>query len=287
MSTSNNWEPSSSEEVISDPVVVADNLGKTYTITGAAAEGEGHRIGRRQVRYVDALRNVSFVVRRGESIGIIGRNGSGKSTLLSLIAGGEAPTSGKISVAHQPSLLGVTPALQGWLTGEQNIYLGLLALGMHPQQAKEKIPEIVEWAELGEAATRPMSTYSSGMGAKLSFAISTAIQPEILLVDETLSTGDAAFADKARERMQTLLGATGNIFLVSHSLSVLRANCSRVIWIHRGDLVADGDAHEVSSRYAEFSHLLADGKEEEAGELLEAISNESHRLKINYTATRS
>lgn len=280
MSTSNNWEPSSSEEVISDPVVVADNLGKTYTITGAAAEGEGHRIGRRQVRYVDALRNVSFVVRRGESIGIIGRNGSGKSTLLSLIAGGEAPTSGKISVAHQPSLLGVTPALQGWLTGEQNIYLGLLALGMHPQQAKEKIPEIVEWAELGEAATRPMSTYSSGMGAKLSFAISTAIQPEILLVDETLSTGDAAFADKARERMQTLLGATGNIFLVSHSLSIVRENCSRVIWIHQGDVIADGEAEEVIEDYSAFSDALKTEEVDEANQVLAHCRSRLREVKL-------
>ena len=219
-------------------------------------------------------------MRRGESIGIIGRNGSGKSTLLSLIAGGEAPTSGKISVAHQPSLLGVTPALQGWLTGEQNIYLGLLALGMHPQQAKEKIPEIVEWAELGEAATRPMSTYSSGMGAKLSFAISTAIQPEILLVDETLSTGDAAFADKARERMQTLLGATGNIFLVSHSLSIVRENCSRVIWIHQGDVIADGEAEEVIEDYSAFSDALKTEEVDEANQVLAHCRSRLREVKL-------
>ncbi len=284
MCTSNSSESSPidnpREEVIADPVVVAENLGKTYTITGAAAEGEGHRIGRRDVRHVDALRGVSFVARRGESIGIIGRNGSGKSTLLNLIAGGEAPTSGKISVAHQPSLLGVTPALQGWLTGEQNTYLGLLALGMSPQQAKEKIPEIVEWAELGEAATRPMSTYSSGMGAKLSFAISTAIQPEILLVDETLSTGDAAFADKARERMQALLGTTGNIFLVSHSLSIVRENCSRAIWIHRGDVIADGGSEEVIEGYSAFSDALKSGKDDEADQVLARHRSRSPEVNL-------
>ena len=205
---------------------------------------------------------------RGESIGIVGRNGSGKSTLLRLIAGTEAPSAGKVSVTHQPSLLGVTPALQGWLTGEQNIYLGLLALGMGPSEAAETVPEIVEWSELGEAATRPMSTYSSGMGAKLSFAISTAIRPEILLIDETLSTGDAAFADKAKKRMETLIQAAGNIFLVSHSISTVKENCNRAIWIHQGDVIADAEVDLIISEYNRFSDLLRDGKKQMAADLL-------------------
>ena len=151
---------------------------------------------------------------------------------------------------------------------------------MSPQQAKEKIPEIVEWAELGEAATRPMSTYSSGMGAKLSFAISTAIQPEILLVDETLSTGDAAFADKARERMQALLGTTGNIFLVSHSLSIVRENCSRAIWIHRGDVIADGGSEEVIEGYSAFSDALKSGKDDEADQVLARHRSRSPEVNL-------
>lgn len=243
------------EDVVQqDPAVVAQGIGKIYRLKSSAVRtGLGKKV---HDRDVDALRNISFAVSKGEAVGIVGRNGSGKSTLLRIIAGGEAPTSGKMLVSAQPSLLGVSPALQGWLTGEQNIFLGLLALGMRPDEAREKIPEIIEWTELGEAATRPMNTYSSGMGAKLSFAISTAISPEILLVDETLSTGDAAFAAKAQERMRALLEGAGNLFLVSHSPGFVKKNCGRSMWIHKGDLVADGPAEEVCSAYEEYSSLL-------------------------------
>ncbi|MCT1449789.1 ABC transporter ATP-binding protein [Corynebacterium sp. p3-SID1194] len=251
-----------------DPAVVAQNIGKIYKLQSSAVRsGLGKK---KHDRDVDALRGVSFVVRKGESVGIVGRNGSGKSTLLRIIAGGEAATSGKIMVSAQPSLLGVSPALQGWLTGEQNIYLGLLALGMKPAEAKEAIPDIIEWTELGEAASRPMNTYSSGMGAKLSFAISTAISPEILLVDETLSTGDAAFAAKAQERMQGLLAGAGNLFLVSHSLGYVKQNCGRALWIHQGDLIADGPAEEVSGAYEEFSALLKTNDPDKAQQVMEA-----------------
>lgn len=249
------------KKVIEQPAVVAYQISKTFQITGAVSEGDRAFRGKR-VREVQALGNISFAVSKGESIGIIGRNGSGKSTLLKLIAGGEAPTSGQVLVANQPSLLGVSPALQGWLSGEQNAYLGLLALGMEPKRAKNVVPEILEWAELGEAASRPMNTYSSGMGARLSFAISTAIRPEILLVDETLSTGDAAFADKAKQRMKDLLDSSGTVFLVSHALGLVRETCTRLIWLHQGELIADGESGTVADIYTEFSRLM---KGEETG----------------------
>lgn len=269
-------------ELISDPAVVVDGVGKKYPISGAGrGAGRSPRLHFR-AEYVDALRDVSFVARKGESIGIIGRNGSGKSTLLRLIAGGEAVTSGVVYVSSQPTLLGVSPALQGWLTGEQNIYLGLLALGMTPYEAKEKIPEIVEWAELSEAAKRPMNTYSSGMGSKLSFAISTAVRPEILLVDESLSTGDAAFAAKAQERMGNLLSGAGNIFLVSHSSTMIMQNCTRTLWIHNGDLIADGETEEVTGMYREFSSKLQDHDVDKAQQFLENVKLETVNLKFDY-----
>lgn len=267
---------------ITDPAVVADQVGKKYPLSGShkrTSRGSRSHFG---ADYVDALRDVSFVARKGESIGIIGRNGSGKSTLLRLIAGGEAATSGAVYVSNQPTLLGVSPALQGWLTGEQNIYLGLLALGMKPNDAKQTIPEIVEWTELGEASKRPMSTYSSGMGAKLSFAISTAIRPEILLVDESLSTGDAAFAAKARERMSKLLSNAGNIFLVSHSLPTISDNCERALWIHDGDLVADGGSGEITELYTDFSKMLQAGQQEKARQFLTKVTQESTKVRVNY-----
>lgn len=268
-----------------EPAVVAQEIGKVYKLQSSAVRsGLGKK---KHDRDVDALRNISFVVQRGESVGIVGRNGSGKSTLLKIIAGGEAPTSGKMLVSAQPSLLGVSPALQGWLTGEQNIYLGLLALGMRPDEAKEAIPEIIEWTELGEAASRPMNTYSSGMGAKLSFAISTAISPEILLVDETLSTGDAAFAAKAQERMKGLLEEAGNLFLVSHSPGFIKSNCGRALWIHQGDLVADGPAEDICGAYEEFSSLLKADKEEEAQQLQNACGESFPPTTVQLTPAKT
>lgn len=259
------------ETIVDEPAVVAQGIGKEYVLTGAAAS-DGRNFGKhKRSRTVDALRGVSFVARKGESIGIIGRNGSGKSTLLRIISGSEAPTTGVIHVSSQPTLLGVAPALQSWLTGEQNAYLGLLALGMRAQEARDTVPEIIEWAELGEAATRPMGTYSSGMGSKLSFAISTAVRPEILLVDEALSTGDSAFGSKAQERMDSLLADAGNIFLVSHTLAAVKRACDRCIWIHRGDVIADGPTDEITSQYSEFSGLLRKGEEMKASEFLQEV----------------
>lgn len=257
-----------SDKRVYKPAVVARNIGKKYVLTGAQASN-GQSFWRQQrKRTVDALRGVNFVAKKGESIGIIGRNGSGKSTLLRVIAGSEAPTSGTIHVACQPTLLGVAPALQSWLTGEQNAYLGLLALGMPPEEAKDKVPEIIKWTELGEAATRPMGTYSSGMGSKLSFAISTAVRPEILLVDEALSTGDSAFGAKAKERMDSLLSDAGNIFLVSHALPTIQQNCDRCIWLHSGDLIVDGPTDSVASLYSDFSNAVKLGDERMACEII-------------------
>jgi len=268
------------ERTVKRPAVVVKGVGKDYVLVGASANDGRSFWRQKRSKTVDALRNISFVAEKGESIGIIGRNGSGKSTLLRIIGGSESPTSGSVYVSDQPTLLGVSPALQSWLTGEQNAYLGLLAMGVSPKRARAMVPEIIEWTELGEAATRPMGTYSSGMGSKLSFAISTAISPEILLVDEALSTGDSAFGAKAQERMKSLLGQAGNIFLVSHALPVIKENCSRCIWIHQGDMIADGPTEEVASQYAEFSQLLKNGAEDEARTLLESTQSKLAQVEI-------
>lgn len=268
-----NEPPRFRQHLIDNPAVVVQNVGKKYTITGAlATEGQSGRK-RNGSRLVDALRGITFVAQKGEAIGIIGRNGSGKSTLLKIISGSESPTSGTVHVSEQPTLLGVTPALQGWLTGEQNAYLGLLALGLRPDEAKQMVPGIIEWAELGEAASRPMSTYSSGMGSKLSFAISTAVKPEILLVDEALSTGDAAFGAKAQDRMGALLSEAGNVFMVSHSLPTIKRNCGRCIWIHKGNLIADGPSSEVADAYEKFSNMSKNGEDRHAHDFLARVRN--------------
>lgn len=238
---------------ISDAMVVMHGATKTYAVKDAKSRDTGAKARGRKTKYVHSLKETNFVSVRGESIGVIGKNGSGKSTFLKLVAGAEPPSKGQVLVHSQPMLLGVSPALQPYLTGRQNVILGCLALGMSREEAEDLEPSISEWADIGDAIDRPLNTYSAGQGARLGFAISTAVKPEILLVDEALSTGDATFAERARERMESLLEEAGNIFLVSHSADQVLNNCSRAIWIHRGEIISDGPSERVASEYKEWT----------------------------------
>lgn len=252
--------------------VVVDNVTKRYVISqGRSSDASMTRVGRGKT-VVDAIVGASLIALPGESIGIIGLNGSGKSTLLSMIAGGLAPTSGRILTRSQPTLMGVSPALQPDLSGEHNIYLGCLALGMSPKDARLQISEIAEWTELGEAIKRPMKTYSSGMSARLSFAISTAVRPDILMIDEALSTGDAAFGAKASARMHELLDRAGNLFLVSHALGEVERNCTRAIWISKGRIIADGHTDIVASQYREWAKLMGRENKDPAHQYIEELA---------------
>lgn len=243
----------------SDATVVVRDLHKDYRVTKAKKQK------------VRALAGLSFVSYSGESIGVLGKNGSGKSTLMRLIAGGEAPTSGEIRVSSQPALLGVSAALQPRLSGAQNIRLGLLAMGLMPEEVDEKFEEICEFTDIGDAISRPMSTYSSGMGARLKFAISTSLYPEILLVDEALSTGDATFNEKADARMKRMLDTSGTVFLVSHGVETIQKMCARAIWLHDGRIIADGKAENITKSYRVWGNRKATGKHAEAAEIIKKM----------------
>lgn len=256
---------------VDDASVVVQNVSKRYVINQSRSDDARTVRTARGSIVVDALRDTSFVVTPGESVGLVGINGSGKSTLLSMLAGGQSPTTGRILTKSKPTLMGVSPALQADLSGERNIYLGCLALGMTPEAAKEQIDLITEWTELGDAIKRPMRTYSSGMSARLAFAISTAIDPEILLIDEALSTGDAAFSARAEDRMKELLNQAGNLFLVSHALGQIESNCKRTLWLNKGSVVADGPTETVIPRYRSWAHLVAKGEEEAARDALDKV----------------
>ncbi|WP_369369618.1 ABC transporter ATP-binding protein [Promicromonospora sp. Populi] len=213
------------------------------------------RAGRRHVGAVSevhAVRGVSFTVRHGESVGIVGVNGSGKSTMLRAIAGLMPPKSGSVHVSGEPSLLGVNAALMPSLTGERNIMIGGLALGLTPKQVDERFDEVVEFSGIGDFVYLPMRTYSSGMGARLRFAISSASSPDILMIDEALATGDAAFKERSKSRIEDVRANAGTVFLVSHSISTIEAMCTRVLWMHQGQLVMDGPVHEVADAYKNF-----------------------------------
>lgn len=225
-------------------------------------------LGRSPYVSVRALAGVSLVARAGESIGIIGRNGSGKSTLLRIIAGLETPARGTVIAESQPVLLGVNAALMPDLSGEQNVRLGLLAMGKSPERALEILPDVVDLAGIGKSIYLPMRTYSSGMASRLRFAIAAAAEPDILLIDEALSTGDAAFKERSERRMATLREKAGTVFLVSHAAKTIEEMCTRAIWLHNGQVVLDGPAYETARRYRWWAWNIAQGEDEKADGLL-------------------
>ncbi|WP_435251480.1 ABC transporter ATP-binding protein [Streptomyces tendae] len=250
------------------PTVVADGVDIVYRVNGTGA-GRGsataalNRILRRKktekaagVRRVHAVKNVSFVAYRGEAIGLIGTNGSGKSTLLKAVAGLLPVERGRIYTDGQPSLLGVNAALMNDLTGERNVYLGGLAMGMSRAQVKERYQEIVDFSGIndkGDFITLPMRTYSSGMAARLRFSIAAAKDHDVLLVDEALATGDRSFQKRSEERIRELREHAGTVFLVSHSNKSIRDTCDRVLWLERGELRMDGPTEEVLKEYEKFT----------------------------------
>jgi teichoic acid transport system ATP-binding protein len=198
---------------------------------------------------VHAVRGVSFTAYRGEAIGLIGPNGSGKSTLLRAVAGLMAPSHGAVWTRGQASLLGVSAAMMGAMSGEQNIVLGCLAIGMTPAEIAEEYQSIIDFAGIGEFVDMPMNTYSSGMGARLRFAIAAARTPDILLIDEALATGDAQFRRRSEKRILELRQEAGTVFLVSHGLGIIRDSCTRAIWLEGGKIVLDGDVDTVVDAY--------------------------------------
>ncbi|MGW0813662.1 ABC transporter ATP-binding protein [Streptomyces viridiviolaceus] len=250
------------------PTVVADGVDIVYRVNGTGA-GRGsataalNRILRRKkaekaagVRRVHAVKNVSFVAYRGEAIGLIGTNGSGKSTLLKAVAGLLPVENGHIYTDGQPSLLGVNAALMNDLTGERNVHLGGLAMGMSRAQIKARYQEIVDFSGIndkGDFITLPMRTYSSGMAARLRFSIAAAKDHDVLLVDEALATGDRSFQKRSEERIRELRKHAGTVFLVSHSNKSIRDTCDRVLWLERGELRMDGPTEEVLREYEKFT----------------------------------
>lgn len=251
----------------SDATVVARKISKEYRVK---VKGKGSRRLTRQSETVLALKEVSFAAYAGESIGVLGRNGSGKSTLMSLLAGNVAPSTGEIFVSERPALLSVGAALKKDLTGLENAKLGLLAQGFTLEQSEEEHFKVAEWADIGDAIYRPYGTYSSGMKARLKFSIATAGFPTILLVDEALATGDAAFNRKAKDRMDEFLVNAGTVFIVSHSTSTVRNHCNRAFWLNDGEILADGDVARTSAAYRRWSKALSNRDKVKASQAVRA-----------------
>ncbi len=202
------------------------------------------------VREVHAVKDVSFVAYQGESVGLIGRNGSGKSTVLRALAGLIPPDRGQIYLNGRAALLGVNAVLMRKLSGARNVMIGGQALGLSKQEVRERFDDIVEFSGIGSFIDLPMEAYSSGMAARLRFAISTAAVPDILVVDEALGTGDADFRKRAQDRIAQIRQDAGTVFMVSHNNNTIRKLCDRALWMEQGQLIMDGPSGEVVDAYA-------------------------------------
>lgn len=235
--------------------IVLDNVHVRYRVLATGRRLTEQRrllskaINPRRLTQVHALRGVSLIAHEGEAIGVVGHNGSGKSTLLKAMAGLVVPSEGDVYADGEPALLGVNAALISELSGERNVVLGGLALGLTRQQIAERYESIVEFAGLGEFIEYPMSTYSSGMQARLRFAIASATTHRILLIDEALAVGDQDFRRRSEAKINELRGSAGTVFLVSHGLSVIEHTCDRVVWIDHGEVRQDGPTAEVLGAY--------------------------------------
>jgi lipopolysaccharide transport system ATP-binding protein len=205
-----------------------------------------------------ALKNVSFEVKKGETVGIIGRNGSGKSTLLQMICGTLTPTSGEVEASGRvATLLELGAGFNPEFTGRENVYMNASILGFSKDQVDAKFHEIAEFAEIGEFMDQPVKTYSSGMFVRLAFAVQVCVEPDILIVDEVLSVGDIFFQQKCMERMQRLVNGGTTILLVSHDLAAIIQVCKRALLLAAGEIVIVGPTNQVIEQYTaiSFGHL--------------------------------
>ena len=207
-----------------------------------------------KTEYFEAVKGITFDVKKGQILGIVGKNGSGKSTLLRAIAGIFSPDEGSIDLhGHSISLMSIGVGFNGALTGRENIYLSGTLLGFSREQINEKIDDIIEFSELGKFIDRPVKTYSSGMHSKLAFSITAILETEIMLVDEVLSVGDAKFKKKSYDKMKSLIeDSNRTVIIVSHSMDALQKLCDSILWIHDGEFKMMGKTEEVLPEYIEF-----------------------------------
>lgn len=247
-----------------DLAIRVSNLTKCYQIYNAPRDrlkqfllpGLLRALGKQPRQYFRefwALKDISFEVKKGETVGIIGRNGSGKSTLLQMICGTVSPTSGTVSThGRVAALLELGAGFNTEFTGRENVLLTAAILGFPQESMQERMAEVVAFSELGDFLDQPVKTYSSGMQARLAFSIAIHVDPEILIVDEALSVGDARFVAKCMRRIKEIQDRGATILFVSHDVGSVRTLCQRAIWLDSGKLVEDGDVFPISGKYMEM-----------------------------------
>jgi len=264
---------------MADTVVSVQSLSKTYRVFARPLDRLLEALLRRP-RHTPfhALRDVSFEVPRGESLGIIGENGAGKSTLLKILAGVTAPSAGSVEVARPvASILELGSAFHQEFTGRQNIVLNAAMLGLSRDEVVEKTPRIIEFSELGHFIDQPIKTYSTGMVMRLGFAIATQVEPDVLIIDEALSVGDGYFQQKCMVHLQRYVAGGGTLLICSHAMYYISAFCSRALWLKDGQIEALGPVDAVVPRYETFLQAKAD-REDGPPEIVEAQPGAPARL---------
>lgn len=211
-------------------------------------------IKKNQTEVIEALKGISFRVRKGEILGVIGKNGSGKSTLVRVLAGIFEPDGGSVNMhGHTVSLMSIGVGFQKKLSGRENILLSGMLLGFQESEIRLKMDEIIAFSELGDFIDRPVKTYSSGMYSKLAFSITAILETEIMLIDEVLSVGDAKFKKKSLKKMKQLItDKDRTVIIVSHSNETLRELCDELLWLHEGKVKMQGDTDQVINAYMEY-----------------------------------
>lgn len=218
-----------------------------------------HPFGKKYSHDFYALNDITFSVKKGECVALLGKNGAGKSTLLKIITGIVTPSAGDVSVhGTVAALLELGSSFNPDMTGLENIYLNASLIGFTRKETQAKLQSIIAFADIGDFLYQPVKMYSSGMFARLAFAVSINLEPDILIVDEILAVGDLRFQIKCMDKMKSLMSGGATVLFVSHDLGAVRRLCSRAIWLEKGKLLADGEVNFVCDRYAEF---INDNKE--------------------------
>ena len=247
---------------MSDTIIRFKNVSKTYILyKNDQARFKALFIKPRNPKTNRALNDVSFEIKRGESVGIVGDNGAGKSTLLKMITGVAFPDEGEIFVDGKvAALLELTAGFSMEMTGRENIYLKGYILGLEDDYIKEIEEKIIEFAELGDYIDQPVRTYSSGMKMRLGFAINVNIEPDVLVIDEALAVGDASFKRKCKDKIKEIIEAGTTVLYVSHTASSVKEICPRSIYLRKGTVIYDGATEDTLKVYNDYKESVKNKK---------------------------
>ncbi len=239
-----------------ETVISVEHLSKTYKLFDKPSDRlkeSLHPFGKRYSKDFFALKDVSFEVTKGECIGLLGKNGAGKSTLLKVLTGVLTPSAGEVIVKGKVSaLLELGGSFNPEMTGMQNIYLNGTLMGFTKKEMDTKVDDILAFADIGDFINQPVKMYSSGMFARLAFAVSVNVDPDVLIIDEVLAVGDLRFQIKCMDKMKRLMSGGTTVLFVSHDINAVKRLCSRAIWFDHGNIMLDGDVDTVGERYVEF-----------------------------------